>query len=306
MMRRTPDNKRRGRRPAGFSMLEVLFALMILGVGLIAVASILPVAGILQRETVDEVHSQQVAESIKSQVEARGFSRAQLEQAFGPLVSETNFDVRPMPERVLAGADDDPLDNPSGIDAINWTLQDRVFPAVLPDVLNQPADEFFQHRHYYWVPLVQRREDGSWRVFVFLLRNELTDSYFLEGNNPDPQVDLANPHDDLYFGDELNFRTPIVRWYDGIDHRATGGTVIRFEPADDRRFIPSVDLNIGTQFLDNHGTIHTVVAISGNDVIVSAPIQQNKEPDYIWYGVPSENGRVPTRKVLMFGSEVIR
>lgn len=273
-------------------MLEVLFALMILGVGLIAVASIFPVATVLQRQTIDDIYSQQAGESIKASVRARGFSEAQLEAGINP----SDFDVQPMPEGVLSDPDtNDPLvtDQAAGppLEPIPWLLPDRCFPGFLPQSgapsLPDESDDY-EERQYYWVPLVQRDEDEDWQFFVFVLRNVETEIF------PDDGGTYANPDDPL--------AVPRVRQHDDIDSVSADGYQITFNP--DNEFHPTRDLDLGTQFLDNHGVVHTVVLISGPIVTVAAPVQET--PTSIWYGVRSESDRISARKILTFGSEVLR
>ncbi|MEX2671088.1 MAG: prepilin-type N-terminal cleavage/methylation domain-containing protein [Phycisphaeraceae bacterium] len=271
-----------------FSMLEVLFSLMILGVGLLAVASIFPVATVLQRETVDDIYAQQATESVTAMVLGRGFSREQLSD---PTTGVDPIpDVQPMPQEVLEEAS-------PGLNDINWLLADRCYPGYQPS-FDIAGDESFADNHldrlYYWVPLVQWKEDDTWRIYVFILRNATKSDYALTDIDLSDDTQFANPTDSI--------DVPRVRRQGDITSTVNGFEMTFNDVGP--HFHPSRDLDLGTQFLDNHGVIHTVVLISGQTVTVAAPIEQ--QPDEIWYGMRSSDDRISARKVLSFGSEVLR
>ncbi|MDX1565774.1 MAG: prepilin-type N-terminal cleavage/methylation domain-containing protein, partial [Phycisphaeraceae bacterium] len=83
MITTSPKHQRRRR---GYTLLEIMFSILILGVGMVAVASMFPVAARLQFNTLNDVRSQQAATNIVTMVQAKGFPTTTLETA-------TNFDT---------------------------------------------------------------------------------------------------------------------------------------------------------------------------------------------------------------------
>ena len=60
------------RRRPGFTLTEVLISLGIFAIGAIAVASLFPVAALLQKETADSILSQQAATNARATIEGIG------------------------------------------------------------------------------------------------------------------------------------------------------------------------------------------------------------------------------------------
>ena len=94
--------------PLAFSLVEVMFSILILGVGLVAVASLFPIAGTIQRATVEDVTAMQVARNAESAVAARGISGPLgLDLMPDPFPTGTRFTpllggvVQPLPLRIL-------------------------------------------------------------------------------------------------------------------------------------------------------------------------------------------------------------
>src|ERR1043166_1033600 len=65
-------------RNHGLTMLEVMIAVMVLGLGLTAVAGLFPIAGTIQRRTYDDMVTSQMGDSVQSTVQGRGFSEVDL------------------------------------------------------------------------------------------------------------------------------------------------------------------------------------------------------------------------------------
>ena len=170
MKHRIPSWRRTaGRAPSGgaggFTLIEVLIAIGIFGIGLVAVASIFPVAILLQKQTVQEVESTHFGSNAKAIVAAKGFED-----------STTNWNaiatagvVAPMPE--------DAMDK--------WSLGDRSYNTL----------ENWNQRRVFWVPLCFDADPGTdkaWQVFIFVVRSERDKTYPGTGN------DVANPNDPTY------------------------------------------------------------------------------------------------------------
>ena len=143
-------------RRVGFNLVEVMFSILILGVGLVAVASLFPVAGTLQRRSYEEVLVYHAAGNVNSQMQSRGFWVLDLvvpldavamwapETGVGPVdegvyTAEmfadaiTDTQVRQVPRAVL-NETDDPLIQ------IEWKPKQRTYPS-------DPGQA-----RYLWVP----------------------------------------------------------------------------------------------------------------------------------------------------------
>lgn len=156
-------------RGRGFTLLEVMFAIMILGVGLIAVAAIFPVSGTMQKATFDEVVGQQMTDSIQAMLNERGLVKE------SDLVGVAGGTVQPVPAALI-----DETYEPATYE-IEWPLAMRCFPGKLdvdndlvPNEANpKPKDEdpTFVNRDYYWVPLVRYDATAAeWEVYVFVMK----------------------------------------------------------------------------------------------------------------------------------------
>jgi len=150
-------NKTTPRRAIGFTMLEVMFAIMILGIGLIAISSIFPVAGQMQKSTFDEVMGQQIGLNAMNLINERGlFETAPTDPG--------NDQVQQVPQSML---------EPGG----RWPLGSRCQPAKIDvnddQIFNASAaeDSDFNERAYYWEPLYRKDQTtGEWEVFIIVMK----------------------------------------------------------------------------------------------------------------------------------------
>ncbi|NBC10111.1 MAG: prepilin-type N-terminal cleavage/methylation domain-containing protein [Planctomycetes bacterium] len=138
----------------GFTLMEVLVAIGIFAIGLIAVASIFPVAILLQKQTVEEVEATHFGENAKAIVAARGFVASDWSS-----IANSGAGVVSKMEGMNP---DDPMDD--------WSLADRSYNTL------EPTDE----RRVFWVPLCYDSDasgDNAWQVFVFVVRGERDTTY---------------------------------------------------------------------------------------------------------------------------------
>src|SRR5688572_11021121 len=155
-------------RQRGLTLLEVMIAMMMLASGLVAIASLFPVAGTIQRRTYDDVVVNQVSDSVDDIVTTRGFNWVDLlvddppdvtnprppdlsdpTQRAQILVNDAGSlpylrpHVRPLPARALDG-DPDPSTHPVSTE---WGMADRCYPSAMG------GDDDYNERSYYWVPV---------------------------------------------------------------------------------------------------------------------------------------------------------
>ncbi len=143
----------------GFTMLEVMFAIMILGVGLIAVASLFPFAGKIQKDTFEEMEVAQVEENVKALVFARGFHVDDADAI--RIASRFPFPMRSGNSQTVGTR-------------IKWSVQDMSFPSHRSLYKGNSTTEF--NRRYFWEPVVsirRSRETGDVaerNLYVFITK----------------------------------------------------------------------------------------------------------------------------------------
>lgn len=158
-----PRGSFRGRCVRAFTLLEIMFAIMILGVGLIAVSAIFPVSGAMQKSAFDEVVGQQLVDNIQALVEARGLAKGT------DLTGADDGNVNYMPAALLDDTDD-------ALITIEWPRTMRCAPSQLDldgDLVYNESSEDREcyNRDYYWVPLVRKDTLSSeWEVYIFVLK----------------------------------------------------------------------------------------------------------------------------------------
>ncbi len=261
----------RARPRRAFTLIELLMAMFILAIGLVAIASIFPVAGTLQQAAADATTARDVHNSVTAMLEARGLDETDLG-------ASTYQNVSPVPQNMLAD---------------RWPLATRCHPQALDLDMNgipneTGEDENFTARQFYWVPLVRDKNatpaDRDWQVFVFILRKAANTDY----PSKNPTSDYANPDD-----------PDSVPGVAKIDVNGTRGTNILVLDN-----LPDGDIQSGDQILDSNGVIYDVVTVDGDEVTIRGFIADR--PDEVWYGKPAAGKSSPTRLIATFGSEVIQ
>ena len=147
----------------------MLIAMGILAVGMVAIASMIPAAASLQRDTIKVVNARQVARNVEALFEMRPFPEATLVND----ISGTNWKEDRKVHRIRAGE----LDK-------YWTLADRSYPSHVAD----------DDRAVYWVPMVKDDNElldaYQWVIYVFVLNKDRNRIY------PDKSDGIwANPDD---------------------------------------------------------------------------------------------------------------
>jgi len=146
--------------PNAFTLLEVMFAIMILGVGLLGIAALLPAAGSLQRESSNDVMGMYVAASAENYLKAVGFD----ESAISSLSADTIHD-------------------PGTIPGLLPHAKDRSFPTTIDDETK---------RQWYWYPLIRKDSSKGWQVFIVVMHRP--DG----GGVPVPAKNVTTVAGDLY------------------------------------------------------------------------------------------------------------
>lgn len=137
-----------------------MFSVMILGVGLIALSSLFPVASAVQKSTFDELMAQQLTTAVDATLRARGVSKADLIAT----PSYNDGAVHRLP---------DPTASPytQGTN-IPWILNDRSYPASKPRTYSYGgALGNAENRDFYWEIFFRRDSTtGDWQIFVIVMK----------------------------------------------------------------------------------------------------------------------------------------
>lgn len=151
----------------GFTLVEVLIAIGVFALGMVAVAAIFPTAMLIQQRTTHDVEAEFVTNNAKALLKADPFTytyNAGTENQGGDLAGmAASNDVQALPSSLIGSS--------SG----KWTAANRSYL----------ADLYSDNRaSYYWIPLVQNStglpEEPNWRVYAFIVRADERDA--AEGN----------------------------------------------------------------------------------------------------------------------------
>lgn len=149
---------------AGFSLVELMIAMGIFAVGAIAVASIFPVAILLQKATVENVNARAYADSAFALVTARGFNESYLLTP-APTLNEVFADAQAVEE---------------------WSRLDRLYNATL-----LPAS-----RRVAWTALFMPTDltagAEEWLVLIFVMRRQADGVYNKGGTAADWASDFTD------------------------------------------------------------------------------------------------------------------
>lgn len=271
--------RRAHRRTGGFSLMEVLVALGIFTIGLVAVAAIFPAAITIQRDTVREVDGRRIGKNAKAVLLAvarnqvpsgpnddkpeyelsldtstgvpydgslgKFLDNAFAASAFNPTPVYPMIDLPepPIPGFQGTGA---ALDAPTSFHGL-IPLRVRSFPQSIGD----PS-----RRDYYWYPLIQIRNATtapSIAAFIIVMRRDGTDQppQVRESFDLNPTQTTGN---EIVFGPQ------------GLFNDGTGP--VNNDPDNDG--LPDF-IQAGDRVLGNDGLIHRVVLAEANKLTVDSP-----------------------------------
>ena len=294
-------------RHSGFTLMEILVALGIFLIGMVAVASIFPVAIVTQRQTVDDVLSQQVLRNAQSIIGAKPLLLVEVD-ATVPYISSNFADPRNLYVRALPnGSPATPwlVGFPSFGLTTTWTIGDRSYPLITQDELG---------RDYYWIPLIKRETitqppppppiipltpAADWRLIVFVLLRDHNDYDLsdLAGSN-------ANIPDGLVDNNGIIFnRVPHVVSVPVTDDDDEGHLFINNQQFPTTSGDDPDQIRLGDIVVDNNGIIFNVIDADATSIQVQGFI--SVKPEYLWYGRPAKAGAAsPTRRVFILSDAV--
>jgi len=277
-------------RQLGLTLLETLIAVLFLGVGLISIASLFPVAGTIQRRTYDDVVARQVSDSVNDLVHARGFHVADLIDLSRPL-DLLSFEVRPFPAKTLNADTALPA-------VIRWGLADRCYPTAMS------GDGDFNDRSYYWVPLVRRVNNLlDWHIYIFVLKKEQGVIYGDHSGSANPSDPPQVPMVRSIVVAPLSVGGAVGELIGGLLGGNTPGAISTTES--NRLVLPNASayFDIGDKVLDSQGVTHTILDVDATGLTVDGYV--SPLVTRLWYSPRPPGGESPTRQILTFGNGVV-
>jgi len=265
----------------GFTLVEVLLSLGVFAIGMIAVASLFPVAAILQRETAKEVIAQNAAASAEAMMNARPLT-------YGPPVGATPATGNLANYYSFAGPN---LTNAVPLHTLNATLltqrmppADRSYPTAQV-IYGSPTD--ISNCDLHWVPFVQDlsgNPNGSgqnWVVRLFLLETDSRANYPASGPG-----NSANPNDGSSF--------PQVVW----TNCSVSNNVFTLSTS-------THGLRSGDVVMDSNGNEHHITAVNGAAITVRNKIPASPAaPTVVWYAPPYGASSSPSVGILTVSIDV--
>lgn len=243
------------RRAAGFNLIEVLVAIGVFAIGMVAVASIFPVAILLQKQTVEQIEADHFGRNAQALVAARGFvdtpANWDAVENDGGAAGASADAVAPLPDGALA----------------EWSLADRSYATLIP------ADQ----RAVFWVPLVYDADPAdnayAWRVYVFVVRGEGEQTYIKAAGDANPTGEAG--------------AVPAVKRQATTLATGAGGALNRFSA-----FVNADDVvSTGDQVVDQDGLVYTVSDVGTNWIEVDGIIPGAAGGGVdVWYAAKRANG----------------
>lgn len=271
----TARSPRRRRPSMGFTLVEVLIAFGIFAIGMIAVASLFPVAALLQKETANDILGKDAAESAKAIVLAKGltYQPSVADRATNPGDLDNYYSI--------AGANNShavPLFQVDVALENRFTIWDRSYPSFTPTI---------EDRDLFWVPFIQDvggdPNNPVWVMHLFVLNRDSRADWDKTSGT------WANPSDVSAIPGVIGAACTIVA--------GSGDTALN---------IPGHEIQAGDRILDNNGIAYLVKEIDGNEVTINGVILTSPaDPNTVWYAPPGAggDGNSPTLNIITFTSD---
>jgi prepilin-type N-terminal cleavage/methylation domain-containing protein len=289
------DMRPRPLRQSGFTLMEVLIAIGILAIGLVAVAAIFPPAILLQREAFNESIHQQYIRSAEATLQANQLSAARL-------LEYTDVTVPPAVADRVHALSQVPGEAGAGSYIEEFSILDRSFPTAV----NDPS-----LREAFWVPLFARGPLANdyindWRLYVFILVPRRGD-VFLQPTTAAQAQFYANPEDPVYVP-----KVVFQELHAAINRPGGGARLVFPDPGG------NPGINVGDQVVGDNGVIYRVQDLGvttttpSRDFIDVNPGIRNfdngLDVDAIWYARLPDAGsnRSPVREIRLLSDNVTR
>ena len=271
-----------GRRSAAFSLMEVLVAMGIFTVGLVAVAAIFPTAITIQRDTVREVDGRRVAKNARATflAIARNNVSSPPSNQDNPLYEMSySHDVTPANRTgsllpFFTAVDGASAGNPTPIMPM-ITQPGLTVPQPFDNLLNLEVRSYPKHienpfrRDYYWYPLLQvtNLTDPSGPSFsaTLLIMHR-------GGTNLPPQIRQSTPITDI--------SGSVITFGNGLLGAASNDA--------DGDGLPDL-IQPGDQIIGDDGQVHTVILAEANRLTVDSPTIGSISKIYFAVAIDSAN-----------------
>ena len=296
-------------RKSAFTLVEMLIAVFILGIGLSAVVSVFYAAANLQQRAFDEIVTDQVRSNARAMIMARGFDETTVINNLGGVGGSWNSDGQVY--RLADETADDMLEegtNPQ----LRWPLPLRAFPLVDPDYplgypnpASPPPDADLQavDRDFYWIPLVRDTDRGTaageqdWQVYAFVVRKWRDD--MRPAVDFASRGDVANPEDDNGTDQYVPRVYGLTAQPGSTDFKLTD---IDYRDSDNRPYI-----RVGDQVLIGTGVAATVIGIEGDTITLDIPHDLSSGSTKVWFAAPPfPDATSPTYSILTFGDAAVK
>lgn len=269
---------RRARASAGFLLNELLISLGIFAIGMAALASLFPVAAILQRETAQEVFAGAAAQSAEAIVNANGLTYD------APGAADRGDLGQYHPTAASTRTESVPLLNLTGFPANKFPQTLRALPS---SQVNTALANPVKHCDDFWLPFIQDVSgdpaNPNWVMRVFVLSSDSRATYAGGG------AGFANPASI----DADNF--PRVQ---SVAVSSVSGNTFNLAAAH--------DLEPGDIFMDANGIDYVVGNVPDNttiEVLFNIPITP-ATPGVVWFA-PRYNGKEnPAQRILTVDIDV--